>query len=111
MKESAKEIGEKFSVSVLLKGGHLESRELMTDVLYVLKDTKFVVINNKSIDTNHTHGTGCSLSSSIATFVALGFDLEEAVTKSCTYLNQAIEAGKDKVLGHGNGPINHFMLK
>jgi len=111
MQESAKEIGEKFSVSVLLKGGHLESRELMTDVLYVLEDAKLVVINNKSIDTKHTHGTGCSLSSSIATYVALGFDLEEAVKKSCAYLNAAIEAGKDKILGKGNGPINHFMLK
>jgi hydroxymethylpyrimidine/phosphomethylpyrimidine kinase len=111
MKDSAKEIAEKFCVSVLLKGGHLESRELMTDVLYLLEDDRLVVINNKSIDTKHTHGTGCSLSSSIATFVALGFDLEEATRKSCAYLNKAIELGKDKLLGKGNGPINHFMLK
>jgi hydroxymethylpyrimidine/phosphomethylpyrimidine kinase len=105
---SAKEIGEKFSVSVLLKGGHLESKELMTDMLYLKENGKLVTINNKSINTKHTHGTGCSLSSSIATYVALGFGLEEAVLKSCTYLNEAISAGKDKVLGKGNGPINHF---
>ncbi len=111
MEASAKEIGEKFSVSVLLKGGHLDSRELMTDVLYILEEDRLVVINNTTIETNHTHGTGCSLSSSIATYVALGFELEEAVRKSCAYLNEAIEAGKDKVLGKGNGPINHFMLK
>jgi len=110
MEESAKEIGMKFDVSVLLKGGHLESKELMTDMLYLKETGKLVTINNKSIDTKHTHGTGCSLSSSIATYLALGFDLENAVRKSCTYLNQAIEAGKDKVLGKGNGPINHFML-
>ena len=108
LEESAKEIGEKFSVSVLLKGGHLESKELMTDMLYLKESGKLLTINNKSVDTNHTHGTGCSLSSSIATFVALGFELEEAVVKSCTYLNKAIEAGKDKLLGKGNGPINHF---
>ena len=111
MEASAKEIGEKFAVSVLLKGGHLESRELMTDVLYLHEEGRTVVINNKSIETNHTHGTGCSLSSSIATYIALGFELEEAVRQSCDYLNRAIEAGKDKLLGKGNGPINHFMLE
>ena len=110
MEDSAKEIGDEFGVSVLLKGGHLESKELMTDMLYLKEAGKLVTINNKSIDTNHTHGTGCSLSSSIATYVALGFELEEAVQKSCAYLNEAIEAGKEMLLGKGNGPINHFML-
>lgn len=105
---SAKEIGEKFSVSVLLKGGHLESKEMMTDMLYIKDTGKLVTINNKSVDTNHTHGTGCSLSSTIATNLALGFDLESSVIKSCSYLNEAIDAGKDKVLGKGNGPIHHF---
>ena len=108
LEDSAIEIGEKFSVSVLLKGGHLEVETLMTDALYLKETAKVVIINNKSVDTNHTHGTGCSLSSSIATYVALGFELEEAVVKSCTYLNEAIDAGKDKVLGKGNGPIDHF---
>jgi len=110
MKVSVKEIAEKFSVSVLLKGGHLESRALMTDMLYIKERAKLVVINNKAVSTKNTHGTGCSLSSAIATYLALGFELEEAVLKSCTYLNKVIEAGKDKVLGYGNGPINHFYL-
>lgn len=108
LEASAKEIGEKFSVSVLLKGGHLESKALMTDMLYIKETGKLVTINNKSIDTNHTHGTGCSLSSSIATKLALGLGLEEAVVESCNYLNEAIDAGKDKLLGKGNGPIHHF---
>jgi len=110
MEASVKELAEKFSVSVLLKGGHLESRELMTDMLYIKERAKLVVINNKAVSTKNTHGTGCSLSSAIATHLALGCELEEAVVKSCSYLNEAINAGKDKILGHGNGPINHFYL-
>lgn len=111
LEESAKEIGDKFSVSVLLKGGHLEMETVMTDALYIKESAKVVLINNKSVDTNHTHGTGCSLSSSIATYIALGYALEEAVVKACNYLNEAIYAGKDKLLGKGNGPIHHFYQK
>jgi len=105
---SAKEIGDKFSVSVLLKGGHLTLEDEMTDVLYSKDEDKLVIINHKSVDTNHTHGTGCSLSSSIATHLALGETLEESVRNACTYLNGAIYAGKDKLLGKGNGPVHHF---
>ncbi len=111
MEASAQTLGQEFGVSVLLKGGHLESKEFMTDILYLFEEKRLVVITNKSVNTHHTHGTGCSLSSSIATYVTLGFSLEDAVKKSCAYLNKAIEAGKDKVLGAGNGPINHFGLE
>lgn len=110
LEESAKALSEKYGTSVLLKGGHLEFKELMTDLLFLKEENRAVTIHNPSVETEHTHGTGCSLSSSIATYVALGATLEEAVTKSCAYLNQAIEAGKDKILGKGHGPINHFML-
>jgi len=110
MEASVQELAERFSVSVLLKGGHLKSKELKTDMLYIQEQARVVTINNRAVNTKNTHGTGCSLSSAIATHLALGCELEEAVVKSCNYLNEAIEAGKDKVLGHGNGPINHFML-
>jgi len=110
MEASVQEIAEKFSVSVLLKGGHLVEQDFMTDMLYIKEQKRVVVINNQAVSTKNTHGTGCSLSSAIATHLALGFELEEAVVKSCSYLNEAIKAGKDKVLGHGNGPINHFYL-
>lgn len=107
---SARELGQKYGTSVLLKGGHLELEEEMTDMLFLKEENRCVIIHNPSIKTQHTHGTGCSLSSSIATYVSLGFTLEEATIKSCAYLNRAIEAGKDKVLGKGHGPINHFLL-
>lgn len=108
--QSAKALGEQYGVSVLLKGGHLEATEMMTDILYLHDNAKIVTIQNQAFKTKHTHGTGCSLSSSIATYVSLGYDLEEAVTKGCGYVNRAIKAGKDKILGKGNGPINHFLL-
>ncbi|HHS92565.1 MAG TPA: bifunctional hydroxymethylpyrimidine kinase/phosphomethylpyrimidine kinase [Campylobacterales bacterium] len=108
IKESAKELSERFSVSVLLKGGHLSLEAQMTDVLYIKEAEKTVVINHKSVDTKNTHGTGCSLSSAIATHLALGSPLEKAVRSACTYLNEAIDAGKDKLLGKGNGPVHHF---
>ncbi len=105
---SAKDLGEKYQVSVLLKGGHLAFADTMIDILYNYKNKATLSIQNKAIETINTHGTGCSLSSSIATYLAHGETLENAVTKSCTYLNKAIEAGKDKILGKGHGPINHF---
>ncbi len=108
--DSAKEIGEMYKVSVLLKGGHLEFTDTMTDVLYNYKSKEITIIHNKSVDTINTHGTGCSLSSSIATYIGLGFSLEEATVKGCNYLNEAIVKGKDKILGKGHGPVNHFGL-
>ena len=107
---SATELGEKYQVSVLLKGGHLELEDEMTDALYLDESKKVIFIKNKSIETINTHGTGCSLSSSIATFISLGDSLEEATIKGCSYLNRAIDTGKNKLLGKGHGPINHFNI-
>jgi len=108
VERSAKELGEKYKTSILLKGGHLKFSDEMTDTLYNYESKKITTIKNKAIETINTHGTGCSLSSSIATYIALGDNLEEASIKGCTYLNEAIEKGKDKVLGKGHGPVNHF---
>lgn len=110
MKDSAKELSEMYQTSVLLKGGHLELTDMMTDILYNYQTKELTTIHNKAIETIHTHGTGCSLSSSIATYISLGFNLEDSVIKGCNYLNKAIEEGKDKLLGKGHGPINHFRL-
>jgi hydroxymethylpyrimidine/phosphomethylpyrimidine kinase len=110
IEDSAKELGEMYKVSVLLKGGHLELTDTMTDVLYNFKNKETTIINNTYIQSHNTHGTGCSLSSAIATYLALGDALESATKKGCSYLNLAIDAGKDKVLGKGHGPVNHFGL-
>lgn len=108
----AKEIGQTFKTSILLKGGHSEdTSNTMTDVLYNYPTNTLSVIQNPKIQTRHTHGTGCSLSSSIAAFLSLGNSLEDAVKKGCSYVNKAIASGSTMVLGKGNGPINHFNLK
>ncbi len=107
---SAKAIGLTFKTAVFLKGGHLdEGSEEVTDVLYDYASDGIVVVKNPRINTQNTHGTGCSLSSSIATFLSQGHDLASSVKQACDYINRAIDHGKDKVLGKGNGPINHFL--
>ena len=112
MAESAKEIAEKFSVSVLLKAGHLkEETAFLTDTLYIKEFKRSVTITNKKINTLNTHGTGCSLSSCIATYLGEGFSLEESVQRGCNYINAAISSGKNKTLGKGNGPVDHFYAK
>ena len=109
---TAKEIGMKFKTSVLLKGGHLDNQtKNVFDILYEYATDKIFIIKNNRINTNNTHGTGCSLSSAIAAFLSKGYDLENAVKKACEYINIAIAHGKDKILGKGNGSINHFGLE
>jgi len=108
LQSTAQQLAEAYHTSVLLKGGHLKLTDTMTDILYNYENKKTTIIQNKTVQTKNTHGTGCSLSSSIATYIGLGFSLEEACIKGCEYLNMAIEHGKDKVLGKGHGPVNHF---
>ena len=110
VKSSARELGEKYKTSLLLKGGHLEFTDLMTDTLYNYETKEITTIQNQAVDTINTHGTGCSLSSAIATYIALGESLEEATIKACSYLNQALIDGKDKYLGKGHGAVNHFGI-
>jgi len=112
LKNSAREIGRLYHTSVLVKGGHLGSHENeITDALYVHKKDEIITIKNPWVNTKNTHGTGCSLSSSIAAFLSLGHNLEDAVKKGCHYINRAITQGENKILGKGNGPVNHFGLK
>ncbi|MEM9884617.1 MAG: bifunctional hydroxymethylpyrimidine kinase/phosphomethylpyrimidine kinase [Bacteroidota bacterium] len=108
---AARTTGKTYQTSVLLKGGHLDdTSDQMLDMLYLSKEDKLVKIEQPRVDTNNTHGTGCSLSSSIAAFLSLGEEMETAVRKGCEYVNQAIASGKNKVLGKGNGPIDHFYF-
>jgi hydroxymethylpyrimidine/phosphomethylpyrimidine kinase len=112
LKNSAREIGRLYYTSVLLKGGHIGSHENeITDTLYMHENDEIITIKNPWVNTKNTHGTGCSLSSSIAAFLSLGHNLEDAVKKGCHYINRAITQGENKILGKGNGSINHFGLK
>ena len=105
----AKSLSEQFGgkVSVLLKAGHLEDDELV-DVFYNAEEGTFLKLSQKRIQTKNTHGTGCTLSSAVAAFLAKGFGLDEAITQAQAYLHQAIVAGADFPIGKGRGPVHHF---
>lgn len=105
MQQVARELSENYGTGVLIKGGHLEGDE-MVDVLYVNKIS--YIYKEKKIESGNLHGTGCTLSSAIATYLALGCEMNEAVYEAKAYLSKAIEAGKDITIGHGNGPLCHF---
>lgn len=104
---AAKELAELGPEAVLIKGGHL-SGDFSPDVLYVKSQDKVHRLTADRISTQNTHGTGCTLSSAIAAYLARGFTISEAVHKAKTYMDEALRAGKDWDLGKGKGPVNHF---
>ena len=89
--------------NVLLKGGHRKSKYLQ-DILLNRKELK--IFKNKKIKTKNTHGTGCTLSSAIATFLSCGKPLKKSCELGIKYVNQAI--GSNPNYGKGHGPINHL---
>ncbi len=97
----SRKISEKYGCSVLCKGGH--SVEDSNDVLF--HNGNIVWYEGIKIDNPNTHGTGCTLSSAIASFLALGKGLESSVALAKEYLSGAIKAGLD--LGKGSGPLAH----
>ncbi|MCT4564338.1 MAG: bifunctional hydroxymethylpyrimidine kinase/phosphomethylpyrimidine kinase [Maledivibacter sp.] len=102
MKEAAKKLHQLGPSYVLVKGGHLSDDA--TDVLYDGND--FHLLKQTRIETKHTHGTGCTLSSAIAANLAKGLSIAEAVKKAKTYVTTAIKNGFS--IGHGVGPTHHF---
>ena len=94
----------KFGVkNILIKGGHRNTRT-MQDVLLNKKELK--IFQNKKIKTKNTHGTGCTLSSAIATFFACGKNINKSCELSIKYVNQSIRSNLN--YGKGHGPINHL---
>ncbi len=105
MKHAAMALWQKHHCAFLIKGGHLDGNE-MVDVLF---DGQFHYFTAPRINTRNLHGTGCTLSSAIATYLGMGFELPEAITQAKGYLNRALEAGADLHIGHGNGPLWHSV--
>jgi hydroxymethylpyrimidine/phosphomethylpyrimidine kinase len=90
---------------VLIKGGHLLS-ERATDLLY---DGRFFnVLKGEFIETNHTHGTGCTFASALAAHLARGGSVLDAAQAAKAYVTQAIRHGL--AIGHGHGPTDHFYF-
>lgn len=103
MKDAAKKIYSYGAQYVVVKGGHLESDP--SDVIYDGKD--FIVLKNKRIQTKNTHGTGCTFSTAIATYLAKGYNAIEAITKAKEFITKAITFSLP--LGKGHGPTNHLV--
>ncbi len=103
MEKAAKELGDTYGCAVLVKGGH--SIEDACDVLY--EEGEFIWFNGKRIDSSNTHGTGCTLSSAIASNLALGKSLTDSITSAKKYVADAIESGLN--LGKGSGPLDHMV--
>lgn len=100
MEKAAQAIRQTYGCNVLLKGGHMI--QAADDLLY---QTQAVWFPAQRIDCTNTHGTGCTLSSAIASALARGYSLEEAVGIAKVYVRSAMSTGLD--LGHGNGPLDH----
>ena len=91
--------------NVLIKGGHLKSR-IMYDIF--LNKNEISVFKNKKINTKNTHGTGCTLSSAIATYYSCGKTLKKSCEMAIKYVNHSIGTGPR--YGKGHGPINHLSV-
>ncbi len=93
--------------SVLLKGGHLEHDKNSNDLL-IFSD--FIeILSAKRVKTKNTHGTGCTLSSAIASYLAQGNDMITAVAFAKSYISQAIKYSDELSIGQGHGPVHHFF--
>ena len=101
MIRAAKKIGFILNGSVLIKGGHLT--ETADDLLMCGGDIRWY--QAERIDNPNTHGTGCTLSSAIASNLALGFDMPQSVANAKAYITGALKDGLN--LGKGSGPLNH----
>lgn len=97
----------KFGTSVFLKAGHLTDNELV-DIFYNADTREIIRLSSERIATINTHGTGCTLSSAIASYLALGNSLNDAARLAKKYINDAIISGAKYQIGHGHGPVHHF---
>lgn len=105
-REAAREIHAMGPKAVLVKGGHLSDEKEAVDVLF--DGERVHTFSSRRIETPHTHGTGCTYASSIASNLARGFPLREAVARAKRYVTSAIRHGF--ALGEGRGPTHHFYF-
>lgn len=95
--------------NILLKGGDTSREDYKIDYLYLEGEDDAVVLTADAVNTKNTHGTGCTLSSAIACYLALGFDIVDACMRGKLYVTKALGAGARVVTGRGHGPVNHLF--
>lgn len=96
------------SVSVLLKAGHLTEDNLV-DVFYNAETDEVIELSSERIQTRNTHGTGCTFSSAVASFLAHGLSLNDSIRRAKEYMAKAIIVGAEYEIGKGHGPVHHFF--
>lgn len=109
MLEAARLFAHRYQTSVLIKGGHLTTGH-SPDIFYDYPHQQTHCFDTLRIPTQNTHGTGCTLSAAIASYLAQGRSLYQAITQAKHYLNQCLLAAKDLKLGQGQGPVHHFYF-
>jgi hydroxymethylpyrimidine/phosphomethylpyrimidine kinase len=122
MEQGGSTLAARYGCSVLIKGGHLNGND-MCDVLTYrhtadseggsAPDVTYTLhhFTAQRIASGNLHGTGCTLSSAIATHLAFGCPLPQAVSQAKSYVHDAIERGRNLHIGHGNGPLGHFVIQ
>lgn len=93
--------------AVLLKGGHLAADHHSDDLLITTATAEF--LHAKRIVTHNTHGTGCTLSAAIASYLAQGYSPQFAVTRAKAYISAALAHADQLQVGLGHGPVHHFF--
>lgn len=106
MEQAAIDLSRMGPQAIFLKGGHLENKA--DDCLCIKGSSEIFWFPSEKIRTKNTHGTGCTLSAAIASFLAKNCTILEAVQLSKDYLKGAIQAGAELEIGKGNGPVHHF---
>lgn len=93
------------SMKILLKGGHFDGEESCD---WLIDGEQITVFSQPRIKTSNTHGTGCTLSSALASYLGQGFELEASISKAKVYISHAIMAADELNVGRGSGPVHHF---
>ncbi len=107
MHKACKDLSNLGCNNVLLKGGHLADNQIV-DFLQTEKDKPVIELEEKKIATKNSHGTGCTISSAIAAYMARGNDIVNSVKKAKAYITGALKSGAEYKTGKGHGPVHHF---
>jgi hydroxymethylpyrimidine/phosphomethylpyrimidine kinase len=109
MLQASQALGDRYGLDVLVKGGHFDKPEA-SDVLFIYASQQHHWFHAPRINTRNTHGTGCTFSSAIASYLAQDKPLIKAVECAKYYLTRAIQSGSDQCIGRGFGPVDHFYF-
>lgn len=95
--------------NILLKGGDADTPGVKIDLLYLEGASEPLGFKADEVVTRNTHGTGCTMSSAIACYLALGMSVDEAVGRAKLFITRALQTGARVAIGEGHGPVNHLF--